>query len=107
MSGTHPAAGVFSVAAVELLHNIPAFDNCAEGSKGRLGIIDSGVVAEVSVDLRGARSRARVGKGDVAGFVVDPGGIVRNGFMTPGLRDLGIASDTKLNPTARNHSEEA
>jgi hypothetical protein len=67
MSGTHPAAGVFSVAAVELLHNIPAFNNLAEGSKGGLGIIDSRVVAEVYVNLRGARLRAGVGKGDVAG----------------------------------------
>src|SRR5215831_12238135 len=107
MSGTHPAAGVFSVATVQLLHNIPAFNNLAEGSKGGLGIIDSGVVAEVDVNLRGARSRASVGKGDVAGFVVDLEGIVRNGFMTPGLRDLGIASDTKLNPTPGNDSEEA
>jgi hypothetical protein len=47
MSGTHPAAGVFTVATVELLYNIPAFNNLAEGSKGGLGIIDSGVVAEV------------------------------------------------------------
>lgn len=88
MSGTHPAAGVFSVATVELLHNIPAFNNLAEGSKGGLGI-ESGVVAEVDVNLRGARSRAGIGKGDVAGFVVDLEGIVRNGFMTPGLRDPG------------------
>src|SRR5215472_8776998 len=107
MSGTHPTAGVFAVTAVELLHNIPAFNNLAEGSKSGLGIIDSGVVAEVYVNLRGARSRAGVGKGDVAGLVVDLEGIVRNGFMTPGLCDLGIASDTKLNPTPGNHSEEA
>ena len=107
MSGTHPAAGVFSVAAVELLHNIPACNNLAEGSKGGLGIIDSRIVAEVYVNLRGARLRAGVGKGDVAGFVVDLEPIVRNGFMTPGLRDLGIASDTKLNPTPGNDSEEA
>src|SRR5215469_13579507 len=106
MSGTHPATGVFSVAAVELLHNIPAFNNFAEGSKGGLGIIDCGVVAEVYVDLRGARSRAGIGKGDVAGFVVDLEAIVMNGFMTPGLCDLGIASDTKLNPTPGNDSEE-
>src|SRR5262250_525988 len=102
MSGTHPAAGVFSVAAVELLHNIPAFNNLAEGSKGGLGIIDSGVVAKVYVNLRGARSRASVGKGDIARFVVDLEGIVRNGFMTPGLRRLGVTSDTELNPTAGN-----
>jgi hypothetical protein len=70
MSGTHPAAGVFSVATVELLHNIPAFNNLAEGSKGGLGI-ESGVVAEVDVNLSGARSRAGIGKGDVAGFAVD------------------------------------
>src|SRR5262249_3222666 len=97
MSGTHPTAGVFSVTAVELLHNIPAFNNLAEGSKGGLGIIDSRVVVEVYVDLRGARSRAGVGKSDVANFVVDLEGIVGNGFMTPGLRDLRIAGDTKLN----------
>src|SRR5262252_10284640 len=107
MSGAHPAAGVFSVGAVELLHNIPAFNNLAEGSKGGLEIVDSGVVADVYVNLGGARSRAGVGKGDVAGFVVYLDGIVRNGFMTPGLRDLGIASDTKLNPTPGNDSEEA
>src|SRR5215469_16534871 len=107
MSGAHPAARVFSVAAVELLHNIPAFNNLAEGSKGGLGIIDRGVVAQVYVNLRGARSRAGVGKGDVAEFVVDLEVIVRNGFMTPGLRDLGIASDTKLNPTPGDNSEEA
>src|SRR5215469_13358832 len=107
MSGTHPAAGVFSVAAVELLHNIPAFNNFAEGSKGGLGIIDSGVVAEVYVNLCGARSRAGVGKGDEAGLVVDLEGIVRNGFMAPGLCDLGIASDAKLNPTPGNDWEEA
>ena len=107
MSGTHPAAGAFSIAAVELLHNIPAFNNLAEGSKGRLGIIGSGVVSEVDVNLRGARSRAGVGKGDVTGFVVDLEGIVRNGLMTPGLRDLGIASDTKLDPAPGNDSEEA
>src|SRR5215469_9538477 len=107
MSGTHPTAGVFSVAAVELLHNIPAFNNLAEGSKGRLGIVYSGVVAEVYVNLCGACSRAGVGKGDVAEFVVYLEGIVRNGFMTPGLRDLGIASDTKLNPTPSNDPEEA
>src|SRR5579862_4812190 len=107
MSGTHPAAGVFSVAAVELFHNIPAFHNLAEGSKGWLRIIDSGVVAEIYVNLRGARSRAGIRKGDVAGFVVDLEGIVRNGFMTPGLRDRGIAGDTKLNPTPGNDSEEA
>src|SRR5215813_13547738 len=107
MSGTHPAAGVFSVAAVELLHNVPAFNNLAEGSKGGLGIIDSGVVAEVDVNLRGACSRAGVGKGDVAGCVVDLEGIVRNGFMTPGLRDPGIAGDPKLNPTSGNDAEEA
>src|SRR5215469_7588259 len=102
MSGTHPAPGVFSIAAVELLHNIPAFNNLGEGSKGGLGIIDSGVVAKVYVNLRGARSRAGVGKSDVAGFVVDLEGIVRNGFMAPGLRDFGIASDPKLNPTSGN-----
>src|ERR1051325_1140157 len=107
MSGTHPAAGVFSVAAVELLHNIPALNNLAEGSKGRLGIIASGVVAEVDVNLRGARSRAGVGKGDGARPVVDLEGIVRNGFMAPGLRHLGIAGDTKLNPTPGNDAEEA
>src|ERR1700751_3400459 len=107
MSGTHPPAGFSSVAAVELLHNIPAFNNLAEGSKGWLGIIESGVVAEVYVNLRGARSRAGVGKGDIARFVVDLEDIVRNGFMTPGLRDLGITSDTKLNPTPGNNSEEA
>src|SRR5215469_1675685 len=107
MSGTHPAAGVFSVTAVELLHNIPAFHHLAEGSKGGLGIIRSGVVAEVDVNLRGARSRAGVGKGDVAALVVDLERIVGNGFMTPGLRHLGIAGDTKLNPTPGNDSEEA
>src|SRR5690349_20163285 len=107
MSGTHPAAGVFSVAAVELLNYIPAFNNLAEGSKSGLGIIDSGVVAEVYVNLRGARSRAGIGKGDVAGLVGDLEDIVRNGFMTPGLRDLGIAGDTKLHPTPGNDSEEA
>jgi hypothetical protein len=69
MSGTHPAARVFSVASVEFLHNIPALNNLAEGSKGGLGIIDSGVVAEIYVNLGGARSRASVGKGDVAGFL--------------------------------------
>src|SRR3954469_23048246 len=98
MSGAHPAAGVYSIAAVELLHNIPAFNHLAEGSKSGLGIIASGVVAEVDVNLRGARSRAGVGKGDVAGFVVYLEGIVRNGFMTPGLRDPGIAGNAKLNP---------
>src|SRR5215467_2569139 len=107
MSGTHPTAGVFAVTAVELLHNIPAFNNLAEGSKGGLGIIDSGVVAEVYVNLRGARSRASVRKGDIAGLVVDLEGIVRNGFMTPGLRDPGIASDTKLNPPPGNDPKEA
>src|SRR5262252_8224894 len=107
MSGTHPAAGVFSVAAVELLHNIPACNNLAEGSKGGFRIVDSGIVAEVYVNLRGARSRTDVGKGDVAGLVVDLEGIVWNGFVTPGLRDLGIASDTKLNPTPGNDPEEA
>src|SRR6185312_1818791 len=106
MSGTHAAAGVFSVAAVELLHNIPTCNNLAEGSKGGLGI-HSGVVAEVDVNLRGARSRAGVGKGDVAGLVVDLEDIVGNGFMTPGLRDPGIAGDTKLNPTPGNDAEEA
>src|SRR5215469_11982639 len=107
MSGTHPAAGVFPVAAVELLHNFPAFDNLAEGSKGGLGIVYRGVVAEVYVNLRGARSGAGVGKSDVAGCVVDLQGIVGNGFMTPGFGDLGIASDTKLDPTPGNDSEEA
>ena len=33
--------------------------------------------------------------------------IVRNGFMAPGLRDLGIAGDAKLNPAPRNDPEEA
>ena len=42
-----------------------------------------------------------------AGLVVDIQCIVRNGFMTPGLRHLGIASNTKLNPTPGNHSEKA
>src|ERR1041385_7793379 len=107
MSGTHPAAGVFSVAAVELLHNIPAFHHLAERSKSGLGIIASGVVAEVDENLRGARSRAGVGKGDIAKRVVDLEGIVRNGFMTPALRNLGIAGDPKLNPTPGNHPEEA
>ena len=107
MSGTHPAAGAFSVAAVELLYNVPAFNNLAEGSKGGLGIIESGVVAEVYVNLRGARSRAGVGEGDVAGFVVDLEDIVRNGFMTPGLRDPGIAGNAKLNPTPGNDPEKA
>src|SRR5581483_6359767 len=106
MPGTHPAAGVFSVTAVKLLHNVPAFNHLAEGSKGGLGI-QSGVVTEVYANLRGARSRAGVGKGDVAGFVVDLEGIIWNGFMTPGLRDPGIASDTKLNPTPGNDPEEA
>lgn len=107
MSGAHPAAGVLSVAAVEPLHNIPAFNHLAEGSKGGLGIIDSGVVAEVDLNLRGARPRAGVGKRDVAGFVRDLEGIVVNGFMTPGLRDLGIASETKLNPAPGHDSKEA
>src|SRR5690349_4103457 len=106
MSGTHPAARVFSVTAVELLHNVPAFNNLAEGSKGGLGI-QSGVVAEVDVNLRGARSRTGVGKRDVAGFVGDLEGIVRNGFMTPGLRHPGIPGDTKLDPPPGNYSEEA
>jgi len=106
MSGTHPAAGVFSVAAVEFLHHIPTFNNLAKGSKGGLGI-ESGVVAEVYINLRGACSRAGVGKGDVAGFVVDLEGIVGNGFMTPCLRYPGIASDTKLNPTPGDDLEEA
>ena len=104
MSGTHPAAGAFSVTAVELLHHIPAVNYLAEGSKGGLGIIDRGVVEEVDVNLRGTRSWAGVGEGDVAGLVVDFEGIVRNGFVTPGLRDLRIASDTKLNPTPGNAS---
>ena len=107
MSGTHSAAGAFSVAAVELLHNIPAFNHLAEGGKGGLGIIASGVVAEVDVNLRGTRSRAGVGKGDVAGFVVYLQGIVRNGFMTPGLRDPRIAGNAKLNPTPGNDPEKA
>ena len=68
MSGTHPAAGAFSIAAVELLHNVPAFNNLAEGSKDGLGI-ERGVVAEVDVNLRGARSRAGVGKGDVTALL--------------------------------------
>src|ERR1051326_1855003 len=106
MSGTHPAAGIFSVASVELLHNIPAFNNLAEGSKGGLLIIHSRVIAQVYINLRGARSRAGVGKGDVAGLVVDLEGIVRNGFMAPGLRDFGIAGDTKLNPAPGNDPEE-
>src|SRR6185312_12031510 len=106
MSGAHSAAGVFSVAAVELLHNIPAFNNLAEGSIGRLEI-KRGVVAEVYVNLRGARARAGVGKRDVAGFVVDLQGVVRNGFMTPDVGDLGITGDTKLNPTPGNDAKEA
>src|SRR6185437_394927 len=106
MSGTHPAAGVFSVAAVELLHNIPTFNNLAEGSKGGLGI-QSGVIAEVYINLRGTRSRAGVCKGDVAGCVVDLEGIVGNGFVTPGLRSLGLAGDAKLDPTPGNDAEEA
>ena len=104
MSGTHPAARVFSVAAVELLYHIPAFNHLAEGSKGGLGVINSGVVAEIYINLRGARSRAGVGKGDIAGLIVDLEGIIGNSFMTPGLRDLGIAGDTKLNPTPGNDS---
>src|SRR5215831_158251 len=107
MSGTHPAARVFSVAAVELLHNVPAFNHLAEGSKGGLGIILGGVVAEIDENLRGARSRPGVGKGDVAGCVVDLEGIIRNGFMTPRLCDPGVARDTKLNPTPGNNLEEA
>src|ERR1041385_3859042 len=107
MSGTHPTTGVFSVATVELLHNIPAFNHLAEGSKGGLGIIASGVVAEIDVNLRGPRSRAGIGKGYIAGRVMDLERIVRNGFMTPGLRNLGIAGDPKLNPTPGNHPEEA
>src|SRR5215471_14158356 len=107
MSGTHPTAGVFSVAAEELFHNIPAFNNLPERRKGGLGIVDSRVVAEVYVNLRGACSRACVGKGDITGCVVHLESIVRNGFMTPGLRNLGIAGDTKLNPTPGNDSEEA
>src|ERR1700739_2327264 len=106
MSGAHSASGAFSVAAVELLHNIPAFNNLAEGSKGGLGI-KSGVVAQIDVNLRGARSRAGVGKGNVARLVVDLESVVRNGFMSPGLRHLGIAGDTKLDPTPGNHAEEA
>src|SRR5689334_12882611 len=107
MSGTHAAAGVFSVAAVELLHNIPAFNHLAEGSKGGLRVIASGVVAQVDENLRGARSRAGVGKGNIAGCVVDLERVIRNGFMTPSLRDPGIAGDAKLDSPPRNHAEEA
>ena len=84
MPGTHAAAGVFAVAAVKLLHNIPTFNHLAEGSKRRLRIVEGGVVAKVDVNLRGARSGAGVGKGDIARQVVDLDGVVRNRFVAPG-----------------------
>src|SRR5580658_2106991 len=84
MSGTHTAARVFAVAAVDLLHDIPALNNLAERSESRLGIVQRGVVAEVDVNLRGARSGTCVRKGYIAGLVMNLEGVIRDRFVAPG-----------------------
>ncbi len=86
MSGAHAAAGVFAVPAVEFLHDIPAFNHLAERSKRRLGIVEGGVVAEVYINLRRARSRTGVGKRNIAGQVVNLERVVRNRFVAPRQR---------------------
>src|SRR5215469_9947457 len=103
----HPAAGVFAVPAVELLYDIPPFHYFAERSEGRLRIIHRGVVAQIDVNLRRARSRPGIGKGDIAWQIVNLQRVVRNRLVAPLLRHLGITSDSKLNPASRNHTEES
>jgi hypothetical protein len=107
MARAHAAAGVFSVATVELFYDVHAFNDLTERSEAGFDVVAGGVVAQVDIDLRGTGVGAGVGEGDVAASVVLFEGVVGDGVRALLLRDFRGASYAELHPAARNDAEEA
>ena len=106
MTGTHASTRVFSIASVELLDDIHAFDNLPKGSEGGFDVVAS-VVTKVDVDLGGPSVGSGVGEADVAESVVLLERIVGNGDGALLLGDLRVAGDSELDPTTWDYTEEA
>jgi hypothetical protein len=105
VAGSHSAAGVFSVTAVQFLDDIHAFDNLAEGREAGFDVVAGGVIAEIDVDLRGSSIGPGVGEGDIACCVVLLERIIGDGDAALLLRDGGVAVDTELHPAAGDDTE--